>query len=189
MRRVVVWCKAVLLCFFVAGCGDDAQVKEDASQAGAEAKPDRARFGPLQGEQRSFDLNGDGRADQLHYSVAGALTHVARDLNFDERFDLYEHFSNGQLVEIELDLDMDGAIDVVEEYANGRLEAKRYCIGFRSRMTVSRYYDADGALVRIERDSDEDGTVDTWEHYAPGASSPTRVEVDTNGDGQPDRQL
>mgnify|MGYP000891895159 CR=1 FL=1 len=180
-----------LLALFVSACGEDERFTDPTAavaetvQAAPRARNDNL---PRGGEERKVDINDDGRPDQIYVSFNGVLGRVERDFNFDGKADLFEHYDAGQLVEMELDLDLDGEIDVVENFVGGQLASKHYALGFRSKMAVSRFYQG-GALVRIERDSNEDGAVDAWEHYEPGASKPSRVEVDTNGDLKPDRTL
>ena len=157
----------------------------------APADGPRARTGDLSRQgltERTFDLNGDGRADQFHLVSNGALQRIERDLNFDGRIDAYEYYRGGALTEEEIDLDLDGLVDVVKNYRGGVAVEKRYAIGFRADLAVLRLYDDSGQLVRVERDTDRNGVVDTWEHFA-GGGEPIRVEVDDNGDGRPDRTI
>ena len=182
----------VLCCGLVLGCSsaDDAKVADDPISGVVGSGEERARFGTLDTTDLNlvpFDLNTDGSADQIHYLRDGEPVRVERDLNFDGVMDTYEHYKGAVLVEVELDLDLDGTIDVVVEIVNGQVASKRYSMGFRADMVIAQWFDSEGRLQRVERDTDDNGVIDLWEHFKPGETNPFRREIDTNGDGKPDK--
>ncbi len=182
----------LLCCGLVLGCSsvDDAEVADDTISGAVDVEAQRARFGTLSTaglDVVTFDLNTDGHADQTHYLRGGELARVERDLNFDGVTDTYEHYKDAVLVQEELDLDLDGIVDVVVDIVDGQVEQKRYAMGFRADLVIAQWYSPEGQLLRVERDTNGDGVVDLWEHFKPGESRAFRRQIDTDGDGEPDK--
>lgn len=195
-RRWAALTAVVVSLAFLVGCsGTEEVVKPDESVSalgGASKNMPRKRFDTLVSkgfDVSSFDLNADGVDDQFHYSVGGVVARIERDLNFDNTIDCYEYYRDNEMVEEEYDLDLDSTIDVVRFYKAGKISRKQYAVGFRADMTIARRYDDNGQLIQVQRDSDGNGTVDTWESYEPGAKKPSRIEVDTTGDGRPNQTV
>ncbi|OIP41060.1 MAG: hypothetical protein AUK47_07045 [Deltaproteobacteria bacterium CG2_30_63_29] len=195
-RRWGALTAVVVAVAFLMGCsGQEELVKPDESVSalgGSSKNMPRKRYDSLESkgfDVSSFDLNADGVDDQFHYSSGGTIARIERDLNFDHVIDCYEYYRDNEMLEEEYDLDLDSTVDVVRFYKAGKVSRKQYAVGFRADMTIARRYDDSGLLIQVQRDSDGNGTVDTWETYEPGAKKPSRIEVDTTGDGRPNQTI
>ena len=148
------------------------------------------------------------------YDAAGRIAVVEYDSNGDGRADYIAHYDERRQIRlIEVDEDLDSWVDRFEHYdAAGVLEKVgrwRQASGPRRRVDLPRARRAAGAdrvrrrrrrqagarrgdagrhrSSRIETDSDRDGRVDRWQSWEKGRL--VSEEIDTNGDGKPDRRL
>lgn len=179
------------------GCGSDqgdnaardSEAKTNAPKIPEGPAGERKRYGTLktQGLQtESFDLNDDGKPDQITYANVQGIVRVERDMNFNGKTDIWQYFDDsGALLEEEMDLDYDQNVDLIAFYKDGVVIRKAMSVGFDGAFTIEKFYDGEANLLRIERDQDNDGVADLWEYYDKNGDR-ERVGWDNDGDGTPD---
>jgi hypothetical protein len=128
---------------------------------------------------------------QSIYGARGRLLRLLVDSDGDRRADMQALYRpDGKLLAAELDTNRDGVVDRWERFGeDGSLERVGRSLQSRGRPDVWDYPDAAGGLVRREFDHDGDGVA---ERVEPGPGRlPTGgfEELDTDGDGKPDRRL
>jgi hypothetical protein len=135
----------------------------------------------------AMDANNDGKPDikRVFDKRTGKELCRISDLNHDGKPDLYEYFdASGQIRRREADYDDNGVIDAIEYYENGKLVRREYDTTGQRRIDTWDFFDpATGKRVRRERDTTNDGRVDQWWTWA---GDKLTIQVDKNGDGQPD---
>jgi hypothetical protein len=134
-----------------------------------------------------MDANNDGKADikRVYDKKSGKELCRISDLNHDGKPDLYEYFdASGQIRRREADYDDNGVIDAIEYYESGKLVRREYDTTGQHRIDTWDYFDpSSGKRIRRERDTTNDGRVDQWWTWA---GDKLTIQVDKNGDGQPD---
>jgi len=132
--------------------------------------------------KRTFDADGDGRADLVEFvdPDSGELLRVETDEDCDGVTDAWSRYQRGALVERVLDQSGDGKADVFEQYADGRmtsLEIDRDDDGTRD-----AFYRYRGDYLTEEaHDSDADGAVDLRVHYAERSRLYSEQDADRDG--------
>jgi len=173
-------CACAALAFVCGACSKDNETKTAADQTVSHKLETQAL--DLSGvDKEKFDLNGDGKDDQVRYIVKGKgdtpdqLKYVTHDINFDGINDITEFYENGERVRDEIDLDYDGVCDLIVHYKNGVVTQKEYSVDFEGKRYGVQIYDENGNLVQVMRDTNNDGTLDVVENYKPGEQEPYSV--------------
>jgi hypothetical protein len=183
------------------GCGGRRARGGDAQQP-AQAKVEPASKTPLPGgqegaseNQRTADLDNDGRPEVIKYYKMGAdpakpgeqkplLVRQDIDLTWDGRIDIWRYFSDKGLVEKEeWDTDYDGKVDEIRYFEDGTIVRSERDRNNDGRFDIVRHY-KNGKLERKESDTNDDGRVDRWEYYTGNVLD--RVGVDKDRDGSVD---
>lgn len=137
---------------------------------------------------------------QAYYDRNGRLERLLYDKNGDKRADVVTLYQpNGKPLRAEIDSDLDGTVDrwefftregVLEKVARSRREP--------GVADIWEWAGPKGEIVRRETDEDGDGKPEATQTFgatpAPGAGlaphlGVTAEELDTNGNGKPDRRL
>jgi hypothetical protein len=145
---------------------------------------------------RTYDLNGDKRADDWKYfklvpdpkdpkKPIEVLVRRELDTNFDGKVDIWTWFNDdGTKLKEQFDLDFDGRPDVIDYYEKGVLIRKEAFHGASRTPDQVTHYE-NGKKARIERDTKGAGRIDTWEYFEDGKL--VRIGQDLDGDGTIDR--
>ena len=134
-------------------------------------------------EVSSYDLNNDGKDDQVRYIKKGTedkpdqLRYVTHDINFDGFIDITEFYDdNSKHIRDEIDLDYDGVCDLIVTYKDGLPVKKEFSVDFEGNRHGVQYFDEHGFLKEIRRDTDNNGKIDVIEYYHPNETEPYNVK-------------
>lgn len=191
LHRLLVTCLCITFVLTAIGCGKKDQASKDsetAKEAAQKSTADkrRKRHGNLRDnlEKKNFDLNEDGKTDQVHLMDGGRIARIERDMNFDGKTDLWQYpDDSGNVVEEEMDLDVDGEVDLIAYYKDGVVSRKEMSVNFDDKFTIVKVYNKSGNLLRVMRDEDGDGVTDIWEFYGENGER-ERIAWDENNDGE-----
>lgn len=112
--------------------------------------------------RQDVDLNWDGKIDIWRYfSESGAAEKEEWDLDYDGRVDEVRTFENGVIAKSERDRNNDGRPDVTRHYKAGKLDSKETDTDDDGKVDRWEYFSGQ-VLDRIGIDKDHDGTVDSW---------------------------
>jgi hypothetical protein len=130
-------------------------------------------------------------SSQSIYDSQGRLQRLLVDADGDGRADTQALYRpDGTLLAAELDTDRDGVVDRWEHFAaDGGLERVGRSLRSRGRPDVWDHPDPAGRLARREFDDDSDGSAERVELGPGGDPAGGFEELDTDGDGKPDRRL
>lgn len=188
MRRTIT---TLVIFAFLAGCGSNAEVKDDELELGGQTRLKRGDDGQWVQE---FDVDGDGRVDVRKVLIEypdpddpsitkTRLTEKWVDVNSDGKMNIIRKYNEaGSVMMEDVDLDLDGVFDVRNHLDNGRLVMKEV-LDADGKVVASRYY-ASGEIQRVEKDTTGDNKVDYWEYYEKGVLD--RIGRDLNADGRAD---
>lgn len=195
MKRLLYVCPIAALALLVGvGCGSsDAASEPDAVNTGSQFSTRRDEDGLI---VQMFDASGNGQADIVKFFEESPdpsnpavtrrmLRKVEIDVNGAGRVNIRRVYNDqGDLFREELDVDLDGRFDTINTYSGGAL-AKKELLGDDGVSVVTTRYYQRGTITRVESDTNGDGQIDLWEYYEEGVL--TRVGRDLDGDGRVDR--
>ncbi|HJR72772.1 MAG TPA: DUF2007 domain-containing protein [Luteimonas sp.] len=134
--------------------------------------------GPV--EQYHYDLNGDGRFEDVSTYAGGKLERAETDRNRDGKVDsIYEYDRNGLAVHSESDDDFDGRMEVQSRFLHGDWIGNE--IDRNGDGAIDYESDAVSGVIHSERWRDADGRVVKRVLFKNGFAD--TGEVDTDGDG------
>jgi len=128
---------------------------------------------------------------QAFFDSQGRLLRLLVDADSDRRADTQTLYrEDGTPLVAEIDTDRDGVVDRWERFAvDGALESVGLSRRTRGRPDAWDYPDRSGSVVRREYDDDGDGRVNRVERPGDASHEPGVEELDTDGNGKPDRRL
>jgi antitoxin component YwqK of YwqJK toxin-antitoxin module len=143
-----------------------------------------------------LDLDGDGDPDVVKYieeyqseDNSGVTKRRIRrkkvDVNRDGKFDIVKKYDKeGVPTRETVDADLDGTDDFVRYFEEGSL-ARKELFGDDGKTVRARRFYANDELTRVEKDTNADGQFDHWEYYKDGKLQ--RIGRDSNGDSEIDK--
>ena len=135
---------------------------------------------------------------QAYYDRNGRLERLLYDKNGDKHADVVTLYQpNGKPLRSEIDSDLDGVVDRWEHFtSDGALEKVARSRRRPGVPDIWEWAGPNGQIVRRESDEDGDGKPEVTQSFGaiptpglPESLGVTAEELDTNGNGKPDRRL